>query len=148
MERHLGDEWVLPAIDDLNRAWFTSGTIQVQECRDCGALQHPPDEVCGSCQGGNLGWRECPGGGRVESVAVVHQAVHPGLKQHLPYAIVVVSLDGAPGCNAVGNIVNRKPSEVEIGQRVQAVFEAVDPGDGSDTLLLPQWEVVSDAEPS
>ena len=66
MERHLGESWVLPAIDDLNRPWFTSGVIQVQECSDCGALQHPPDEVCGGCQGRQLGWRECSGEGRMD----------------------------------------------------------------------------------
>ena len=146
MERHLGEHWVLPAIDDLNRPWFTSGVIQVQECSDCGALQHPPDEICGGCQGGDCGWRECSGEGRIESVAVVHQAVHPVLKDRIPYAIVIVSLDGAPGCNAIGNVVNRDPLQIEIGQRVHAVFEEIDPGDGGDRLLVPQWEIVSPAE--
>jgi uncharacterized OB-fold protein len=142
MTRHLGDDWLLPAIDDLNRPWFTEGTLQVQQCGDCDTLQHPPDEVCCGCQGTNLGFRECRGQGHIESVAIVHQAVHPGLKDALPYAVVVVSIDDAPGVNAIGNVLNREPSQVEIGQAVRAVFEDVEPADGGERLLVPQWEVV------
>jgi hypothetical protein len=141
MARHLGDEWVLPGIDDLNRAWFTSGVISLQVCDDCDALQHPPDEICGSCQGNRLSFRECSGEGRVESVAVVHHPVHPALKDRVPYAIVLVSIDDAPGVNAIGNVLNRQPGEIEIGQRVRAVFEEVGDPEGGEPLRIPQWEV-------
>ena len=143
MTRHLGDRWLLPEIDDLNRAWFTRGVLSVQECNDCQTLQHPPDELCCSCRGANLGFRECSGKGRIESLAVVHHAVHPWLNDALPYAIAVVSLDDAPGVHAIGNVVNREPSELSIGQAVRAVFEEVEPADGGERLLIPQWEVVS-----
>ena len=142
MTRHLGDGWLLPEIDERNQAWFTTGVLRVQECADCQTLQHPPEELCCGCQGTNLAWRECSGRGRVESVAVVHQAVHPGLKAAVPYAVVVVSLDDAPGINAIGNVLNRDPTDIQIGQAVRAVFEEVQPADGGDRLLIPQWEVV------
>lgn len=142
MPRYLGDDWLLPAIDADNRAWFTSGAVRVQVCEGCGAFQHPPDEVCGSCQGRQLAWRDCSGEGRVESVAVVHHPVHPALSDCVPYAVVVVSIDGAPGVNAVGNVTNLDPGEIEIGQRVRAVFEEVADPDGGETLRIPQWEVV------
>ena len=143
MTRHLGDDWLLPGIDDLNREWFTRGAISVQQCDDCQTLQHPPDELCCGCQGGNLSFRECSGEGHIETFAVVHQAVHPALKDSIPYAVVVVSLDDAPGVNAIGNVLNCDPSEVAIGQAVRAVFEEVEPGDGGERLLIPQWEIVS-----
>ena len=140
MTRHLGEDWILPGLDDLNREWFTAGSISVQSCDDCGALQHPPEEVCCSCGATQLSWRRCSGDGRVESVAVVHQAVHPALKDAVPYAVVVVSLDDAPGVNAVGNVLNRDPGQIEIGQRVRAVFEdATDAATGT-ALKIPQWE--------
>ena len=143
MTRHLGDSWLLPEIDDLNRAWFTRGSIAVQQCDDCQTLQHPPDELCCGCRRTNLSFRECSGEGHIESLAVVHQAVHPGLKDALPYAVVVVSLDDAPGVHAMGNVLNRKPSEIAIGQAVRAVFEEVEPADGGERLLIPQWEVIA-----
>ncbi len=142
MTRHLGDDWLIPALDPANEAWFTAGRITVQSCDDCGVFQHPPDEVCGGCQGTNLSFVDCSGEGTVESVAVVHHPVHPGLSDHCPYAIAVVSIDGAPGANAIGNVLNRPPQEIAIGQRVRAVFEEVRDPDSGDTLRIPQWEVV------
>ena len=141
MTRHLGDDWILPELDDLNRPWFTSGEIQVQTCDDCGAFQHPPDEVCASCQGSSLSFRAVPGDGRVESAVVVHQAVHPVLKDRVPYTVVVVSLDDAPGVSAIGNVLNREPGSVKIGDRVKATFEDCSAPDG-EAMKIPQWEVV------
>jgi uncharacterized OB-fold protein len=132
---------LLPLIDETTRAWFTAGEITIQSCDACGALQHPPSDVCGSCQGMQLGWRACSGEGRIESVAVVHHPVHPAFKDRVPYAVVVVSLDDAPGINAVGNVLGCDPSALTIGQKVSAVFEEItDPEDGS-TLRIPQWEL-------
>ena len=142
MTRHLGDDWLLPALDDFNRAWFTKGAISVQQCDDCQTLQHPPDELCCGCRGSNLSYRECSGEGHIESFAIVHQAVHPALKDAVPYTVVLVSLDDAPGVNALGNVLNREPSEIAIGQAVRAVFEEVDPADEGETLQIPQWEVI------
>ena len=142
MPRHLGDDWLLPGLDHLSRPWFTSGKIVVQKCEGCGQFQHPPDEVCGSCQGSEFGWCECSGEGRVESVAVVHHALRPSLKAHVPYAVVVVSLDDVPGAHAIGNVLGTPASDVAIGQRVRAVFEEFEDTEAGETLQIPQWEVV------
>ena len=142
MTRHLGEDWLLPALDEFNEPWFTSGRISVQGCEDCGAFQHPPEDVCGSCQGTNLRFKECSGTGRIESVAVVHHPVHPALVDRCPYALVVVSIDGAPGVNAIGNVLNHDPATIRIGMSVRAVFEeAKDPETGT-FLKIPQWEIV------
>lgn len=141
MTRLLGDDWVLPALDDFNRPWFTSGTIQLQACDDCGAFQQPPDELCGSCQGKQLSFRECPGEGRIESVAVVHQAVHPALKSAVPYAVVVVSIDAAPSVSVIGNVVGTAPAELRIGQRVRACFEECVSPENGEALKIPLWEI-------
>lgn len=143
MARILGDGWLLPALDDHSRAWFTTGTLPVQECAGCGALQHPPDDVCGSCQGVEFTVRESRGEGRVESVAVVHHPVHPALAGACPYAVAVVSLDDAPGVHAIGNVRGCAPGEVAIGQRVRVVFEEVADPESGERLRIPQWEVVA-----
>jgi len=140
--RAMGEAGLLPRLDPLNREWFTRGVITIQCCQACDRLQHPPEEVCGHCQSSELGWRECAGDGRIESVAVVHQAVHPAFKSAVPYAVVVVSLDDAPGINAIGNVVDRDPHEIAIGQRVRAVFEEIPATDGHERMLLPQWKII------
>ena len=142
MTRFLGDSAPIPSLDALNHAWFTRGVITIQHCNDCDALQHPADEICAGCQGANLGFREHSGEGRIESVAIVHQAVHPGFKDAVPYAVVVVSLADAPSISAIGNVVNREPQDVEIGQSVRAIFEEVPATEDHERLLIPNWEVV------
>ena len=44
--------------------------------------------------------------------------------------------------SAVGNVVNRDPSEVAIGQSVRAIFEEVPAAENRERLLIPNWEVV------
>lgn len=142
MARIFGDDWMIPALDDDNEAFYTSGKLMFQCCKDCGVFQHPPEEICPGCQGRNLAFEACGTEGTVESVAVVHRPVHPGLAEYCPYAIVVVSIAGAPGVNVIGNILNRAPHDIVIGQKVRVVFEAAVEPEISDPLRIPQWEVV------
>jgi hypothetical protein len=143
MSRALGDGWLLPALDAKNRAWFTSGTLSLQACTRCAGVQFPPEDVCRSCGSFELGARPCAGGGRVESVAVVHHAVHPLLRPRVPYAVVLVALDDAPQVRLLGNVLNRAHDEVAIGDRVRVVFEEVQDPESGELLRIPQWQVVT-----
>ena len=80
------------------------------------------------------------GTGRVESAVVVHPPVHPALKTKVPYAVAVISVDGAPGCNVLGNVVGCTPEAVRIGDRVRAFFDEVNSPQGGETLKIPNWE--------
>lgn len=135
MSRYLGD-FILPELNRHNQAWFTAGKLQVQLCKDCGHLQHPPDDVCYNCTGMNLGVQELKGTGIVESAVVVRHPTHPALVDKVPYVVAVISMDGAPGCNAIGNILNEDPEQVTIGDKVKVVFEPA-----GQNMLLPQWEL-------
>ncbi|MBM4243683.1 MAG: DNA-binding protein [Deltaproteobacteria bacterium] len=142
MKRVLGDDWVLPALDALNRAFFTSDVLTLQQCSRCRHIQHPPEDVCESCQSFELGNFASAGVGCVESVALVTQAVHPLLGDRVPYAIVLVSIADAPGILLTGNVVGVEPDDVRIGDPVTVVFEEVrDPRSG-DEIRIPQWQVV------
>lgn len=141
MTRVLGDDWVVPALDDSNRAFFTSGFLALQQCSSCDHVQHPPEDVCEACQGFELGVFESQGLGRVESVVVVHHPVHPGLADRIPYAVVLVSVDDAPGLMITGNVANRAPDEIAIGDAVRVVFEEVADAQSGVTLQIPQWEI-------
>jgi hypothetical protein len=146
MERHLGENWILPFLTPGTTPFFTSGTIQIQFCNACSHAQHPPDDVCYACQGTDLGFRACPGTGRIESSAVVHHPVHPALKDKVPYVIAVVSVDGATGCSVQGNVVGCDPTAVEIGMKVRAVFEQVSDPESGQAFQIPQWELAPDSE--
>ena len=142
MKRVLGDDWGLPSLDALNRDFFTAGVLTLQQCKHCQHIQHPPDEVCEACQSFELGGFVSAGDGRIESVAVVTQAVHPVLADRVPYAIALVSVADAPGILLAGNVVGKEPDDVRIGDRVRVVFEdATDPRSG-EPLKIPQWQIV------
>ncbi len=143
MRRILGEEWLLPELDESNRAWFTAGALDLWECQSCGTVQHPPEEVCGHCQGVGFRLRRVRGEGRVESVAVVHRASHPALVRAVPYAVVLVSLVEEPQVHVVGNLRGLEPAEVRIGQRVRVWYEEVPDLEGA-TLRIPQWEPLED----
>ena len=66
----------------------------------------------------------------------------PSLAEAVPYAVVLVSLDEHPHVRILGNVLNRDPGEVEIGQKVRATFETIEDEEAEETILLPQWEVV------
>lgn len=143
MTRHLGDDWLLPATDALTKRFFTAGRLVFQRCAACGHVQHPPTDVCGACQGFAFTEHASDGSGRIESLTVAHYAVHPALRGRVPYAVVLVSVDDAPGVRVIGNVLNRAPAELRIGQRVRVCFEeAKDPQSG-EVLRIPQWEVVA-----
>ena len=139
MSRYLGDDWISPNLTPRNTPFFTSGEIMIQFCQDCGAAQHPPEDLCSSCQSTNLDFQSCPGTGRVESRAVVHHPVHPALRDKVPYLVAIISVDGATGCNVQGNVVGCDPDEVKIGQTVRVVFEEFDDPASGERIRLPQW---------
>jgi uncharacterized OB-fold protein len=141
MARRLGDDWVLPLLDDRNRPFFTSGALVLQACASCGHVQHPPEDVCSACGGTAFTTRTSRGEGRIESVIVVHHPVHPRLEAAVPYAVVLVSVDDAAGVNVVGNVLNRPPGEIAIGQRVRVAFEEIADPETGERLRIPQWEV-------
>jgi len=142
MKRVLGENWALPALDDDNRAFFTSGKLVVQQCSQCEKFQHAPEDICQSCQSFELHNFESQGQGKVESVAVVDHAIHPSLKDKVPYAIVAVSVDDAPGVLIVGNVIGKAPDDIRIGDNVSVVFEEVDDERSGERLRIPQWQAV------
>jgi uncharacterized OB-fold protein len=131
--------WVLPAVDAINRDWFTTGTLAVQSCDRCGTTQHPPEEICHVCGGMAFSTIPLPPEGTVHSFTVVYHPVHPTLDTVVPYTVVLVSLDAAPGLRIVGNLLDARAGDVEIGWPVEATWVERTAEDGT-TVLLPQWQ--------
>lgn len=140
MGRHLPDGWPLPAVDDLNRAFFTAGRLVLQRCEACGTVQHPPEEVCYRCQGMRFAGVESAGRGQICSYVVAHHPVSPLLGERVPYGIVLVQLDDYPEIRVLGNVVNLAAEELRIGLPLRVTFEEVLDAEGGERLLIPQWE--------
>ena len=64
--------------------------------------------------------------------------VHPALKDHPPYVIVVVELPHADNIRMVGNLLGDAQQAVQIGAEVVGVFEHHD--DARPPFTLLQWQ--------
>jgi hypothetical protein len=126
----------LPAITEDTRPFWDAcraGRLVVQRCTACGTFRHPPSPVCWRCRGFAHEWAPVSGRGTVFSWAVVHRAFLPALAAHVPYTVVVVALDDAPGVRLVSNLVDGEPA---VGTPVEVCFEAV-----SDAVTVPRFRV-------
>lgn len=63
--------------------------------------------------------------------------VHPALRGHRPYIVVLVELPQAGGVRMIGNLLGDPEQVVSIGAAVDAVFEPHD--DATPPFTLVQW---------
>jgi uncharacterized OB-fold protein len=142
VSRYLPEAWMLPIVDDLNREFFTSGKLMLQQCVDCQTVQHPPEEVCHHCQGMEFVHVESTGRGAVYSFVVAHYPVHPTLQTVVPYTVVLVQLADYPSVRIVGNCLDVQPDELEIDMPVQVTWEPLTDPENGEQLRMPQWQAI------
>jgi uncharacterized protein len=94
--------------------------LRIPRCSVCGEWQWYPDDMGTCCAEGSLAWTVVSGTGTVHTMTVVRRAFLPNGGADVPFTIVFVDLDDAPGVRLVGNTTD---PDVEIGSRVFAVFE-------------------------
>jgi uncharacterized OB-fold protein len=124
-KRFLPDEWIVPAITPENRAFFTSGELRLQRCCLCGAIQHPPGEVCHACQAMEFEYIAARPRGVVET-----------------FTVAVISLRDYPQVRIVGNVIDVAPEQMRIGLPVACTWAEVRrEGDNAEpiTMYIPQW---------
>jgi enoyl-CoA hydratase len=122
------DKKPLPAPSELTRPFWDAakrGELLVQHCRSCGHFQHPPRPQCEACWSTELEWHRCSGKGTVYSCTVAHRPTTSGFSKEAPYSVAIVELDEGP--RLTSNVVGCPPAEVQIGQRVQALFDPMSP---------------------
>lgn len=128
---------VLPALDDTNRFFWTSGEdgqLRFLRCQGCGYYLHPPLPRCPQCGGRDLQPEAVSGRGEVYSVTVNHQSWDGGTE---PYAIVLVTFPEQEGLRLTTNVVGCPPEDVHIGMSVQVAFEQ------RDDVWFPLFEPVA-----
>jgi uncharacterized OB-fold protein len=106
------------------------GELCLRRCVSCGNFLHMPRAYCSACQSWETRWEPVSGRGRLYSYTVAAHQVHPAFP--VPYTIVLVEVDDAPGVRLVGSLPGAP--ELVIGQPMQAWFERI----GED-VVLPQW---------
>jgi uncharacterized OB-fold protein len=99
--------------------------LALQRCRDCGAFQHPPGPVCRRCAAEALHFVRVSGRGGI---------FVPGFERDVPLAIALVAIEEQPDVRLLANLREVDADRVEVGMRVEVVFE-----DLPDGTTLPQF---------
>lgn len=118
---------VLPALDDQNEFFWTSGRdgqLRFMRCDGCGYYLHPPGPRCPKCWSSSLTPAPVSGRGEVLTFTVNHQ---PWDGTDEPYVIAIVEFPEQPGLRLTTNVVGCPIDEVSIGMAVQVTFEHRDP---------------------
>lgn len=125
---------LLPETEDRDTAGFFAaarrGELAVRACRSCAAWLHLPRAYCRNCGSWEGTWRTVAPTGTLHSWTVVEHQVHPAYP--VPYTIVLVDLDDAPGVRLVGHIPGSP--DLRVGMPMRARFDEIAEG-----VVLPQW---------
>lgn len=106
--------------------------LTVQRCARCGYLRFPPGVMCPECMAFGGEWIEVPAVGTVWSYAVYHRALDPAFKEDVPYTVAMVDVDA--GFRMPGMMIGVAPGGVNIGDRVEGVFEKA-----TDEVTVLRW---------
>jgi uncharacterized protein len=118
------------------------GQLLMQRCGSCRRWRFPPRPMCPHCRSVAVDWEPVSGRGTIWSFVVPHAPLLPAYERRSPFAVILVQLDEDPTLRLTGNLLTSvdghvdeiDPASIEIGQRVQVVFQR-----HSDELTLPQW---------
>jgi uncharacterized protein len=125
---------------DVDSAGFWAATnrgeLAICRCQECRAWMHPPLERCRTC-GNRTAFETVSGAGVIHSFIVMHRASVPGLGE-VPYAIVLVDLDDAPGIRLTGILAEARPEDAAAGAAVQVRIVGVAGGG----FRAPEWILV------
>jgi uncharacterized protein len=94
-------------------------------CKNCGSA-YWPKSYCIKCDKidpkmNDMEWREASGRGTVFSVNVVYYVFHPGFKEDVPYAHIVMETEEGPLVSST--LVQGDIEKVEVGQPLEVVYE-------------------------
>lgn len=128
---------IRPLPDQLTSPFWEgarNGKLLIQQCRDCGHHNHPPQVVCGWCASASLEPKPVPGTGVIHSwtTAMVRPGSGGGTPSHVN---IVVELGVQPGVFVVGTVPFPAPSWAVIGAPVTVSFEPL----GDTGYVLPQF---------
>lgn len=114
----------LPQLTMDNEFFWTSGhdgRLRIQECQSCQALIHPPQPVCRYCRGTEMGNREVSGFATLIGFTRNERFGLPGMPA--PYVVAQVALEEDSRIRLTTNAVECDFSELELGMRMEVVFE-------------------------
>jgi NAD(P)-dependent dehydrogenase (short-subunit alcohol dehydrogenase family)/uncharacterized OB-fold protein len=113
------------------------GRFELQQCKDCGAVQYPPREACQRCLSVKLTWKGQRGGGELISETKLHHSNDLFFRERLPWRLGLVKLDCGP--TVVAHLHDGVNKRVEVRAMLDRAGQAV-------LAAVPEKEAVNMAE--
>ena len=107
--------------------------LVVQRCNECHRWIWQPRPLCPACHSADLTWTDVSGDARVVSWTVLHPPVLTVWQDKLPFVLMLVELNDAPGVRMVGQLVD------DAGDLLQTDGSAQ--GIDFDVPLTLRWRV-------
>ncbi|OZC76322.1 3-ketoacyl-CoA thiolase [Rhodococcus sp. 06-418-1B] len=117
----------IPVLTPATEFYWTSGRtgrLQLQSCRTCSALIHPPRPVCPHCRGEDTAVEAVSGLATLFGFTINERFALPGLTP--PYVVAQVALVEDPRVRLTTSVVGCDPSELVLGMQMEVVFENVE----------------------
>lgn len=125
--------YITPETEEFWKA-TTEEELLICQCNGCDDIYFYPRQRCPHCSSMDTKYIESSGKGEVYARSVVHQAAAE-YSEVTPFILAYVELD--EGLRMMTNIVDTNPDDVEIGDKVEVVFDEVD-----ENAALPRFRPV------
>lgn len=123
----------LPTIEDETRPFWDTlreGRLMIARCGACGKVHYYPRPMCPSCWSEDVSLVEVTGRGTLYTWSTVYVNDLPPFNTKVPYVAAQVDLE--EGVRLTTMVVDAAPQDLEIGMKLQVVFEAI-----SDDVTIP-----------
>jgi len=107
------------------------GCVRLQRCSECESWIFYPRSHCPVCLCNELEWSTVSGLGRLHAFTISRVPTAAFFADEVPQKIAVIELD--EGIRLTSTLVDVEEEAIEIGMRVEPVFE---PTDGGENVLL------------
>ena len=112
--------------------------LETNTCTDCGYIAFPPRRVCPECGSRSFEATTLKTEGTVKTFTIIHVAAEEFALQ-TPFAVGIIETDD--GARLTAQIVDCKPEEVAIGQRVHLMLRRIQK-EGKDGILQYGYKAV------
>jgi uncharacterized OB-fold protein len=105
-----------------------AGEVRLQRCRTCQRWIFYPRSNCPGCLSPDLEWSRVSGHGRLHTFTISRVPTAAFFADEVPQLLAVIELD--EGVRLTSTLVEIEEDAIEIGMRVEPVFEATQGGEG------------------
>jgi len=92
------------------------------KCRSCGSEYFPPVYKCRRCGSREVEDKAMSQTGKIVTYTIMHESMS-GFEDQEPLAVGIIQLDN--GVKVLGQIVDTPPEQINVGDKVKAVFRKV-----------------------